>query len=210
MRLTWTRGIIPHGYLCDTPVHLIYRVRGCGCVAELRRLADEAAQQYKLLRKLGTMPPAELQSLITERMEAYDALLDAQDQSKFPLAQPAFARTILDSWMTLREREECRLYAVCVMGNHVHALLAGSRGAGEIPIGSLVKRHKTFTDRELRSLHEGNASFWDPNFYDRYVRPGRFDIVLKYILQNPVKAGLVKDWRDWTGTWVDKRCLGRV
>jgi REP element-mobilizing transposase RayT len=34
--------------------------------------------------------------------------------------------------------------------------------------------------------------------YKQYViRPGRFNATIKYVLNNPVKAGLVKNWREW-------------
>ena len=210
MRLSWTSDTIPHGYLCDTPIHLIYRVHGCGCVGELKRLVDDATQQYRLVKQLGVATPAELQQLIAEQMEAYDALLDAQDQSSFPLASSGYAQPVLDSWKTLRERQACRLYAVCVMGNHVHVLLAGISGAAEARIGPLVRRHKSYTDHVLREEAGMTGTFWDTSFYDRYVRPGRFYEVLRYILDNPVKAGLVGSWQDWRHTWVDERCVAAL
>lgn len=33
--------------------------------------------------------------------------------------------------------------------------------------------------------------------FDHVIRTGKFEATLRYVLNNPLKVGLVKDWRDW-------------
>lgn len=33
--------------------------------------------------------------------------------------------------------------------------------------------------------------------FDHVIRRGKFDKTVRYVLNNPVKAGLAKHWRDW-------------
>ena len=102
------------------------------------------------------------------------------------------------------------IYAICVMGNHVHVLLRGFPERRPLKIGQIVGRHKSFTDKQIKRHLALDDRVWAFNFYDRYVRDGTFQTVLWYILCNPAKAGLVRHWRQWTGTYVDERCLGMV
>ena len=206
MKLYWTKNGIPHGYLCDRPIHLVYRVEGCAPVGELRRLHDELTEQLKFLRKQN-VDEATIQRLLDEHFTVYDQLLDAQDQSKYILADERAARIVIQSWLDLMERGEIVVYAICIMGNHVHVILRGADGVPEREIGQLVNRHKRFTARRIQEACGWEPRVWDDGFYDRYVRYGTFEEVLWYVLRNAVKAGLVGDWKDWAHTWVDERCL---
>ena len=207
MRLFWTANGIPHGFLCDTPIHLIYRLRGCAPVGELKIIFDNLKLEVKDLRRQQPKSTKELQALLAEQMEVYDELLDAQDQSKFILQDEAVARIVIDSWLTLRDRQLCRVYVICVMGNHVHVLLAGLPNAQDMLLGLVLRKHKSFTDRTIKGLLHRGEDVWDTGYFDRYVRAGTFWEILLYILDNPRKAGLVSEWRQWPNTWVDERCL---
>ena len=208
MKLQWTKvGDIPHGFLCATPVHLIYRVRDAAPVGELKRISADLRLQLSDLRASGPADTDALERVLAEYGRVYDALLDAQDQRNFVLHDDRAAQITLGSWQTLQRRGELLLYAACVMGNHVHALFRGPHGEPDRPLGRLVGRHKSYTNHEIRAVIDHATTIWEDGFYDRYVRPGSFWDVLWYILQNPVKAGLTGDWRTWAGTYVDERCL---
>jgi len=34
------------------------------------------------------------------------------------------------------------------------------------------------------------------------IRPGKFNSTVRYVLNNPVKAGLINKWRDWRWNYV--------
>ena len=125
MKLTWTTPNRPHGFLCETPIHLIYRLKGCAPVKELREISYELKAQLKILKSFDRVPEAQLHRVLDEHFKIYDALLDAQDQSKYILINQVAADIIIKSWLTLQERGELLIYAICVMGNHVHVILRG-------------------------------------------------------------------------------------
>ncbi|MFQ5639421.1 MAG: hypothetical protein ACE5IR_15660, partial [bacterium] len=53
-------------------------------------------------------------------------------------------------------------------------------------------------------LHR-EGQFWYHENYDHYIRDEReFRNVNHYILNNPVKAGLVEDYRDWKHYWLNE------
>jgi REP element-mobilizing transposase RayT len=61
---------------------------------------------------------------------------------------------------------------------------------------------KGYTAREANKLLGRHGHFWDAESYDHEVRDANeFANIKRYILNNPVKAGLVKNWRDWKWNW---------
>ena len=74
------------------------------------------------------------------------------------------------------------------------------------PLGRLVRgMDRAMTDNksaDLRGwvtlLHEGKGEFWAHESYDHYVRDAEeWNRIIAYVLNNPVKARYVADWRDW-------------
>ncbi len=83
-------------------------------------------------------------------------------------------------------------HAACLMPDHLHWLLSG-----ETDFSREVQRFKSYTTRVAWSLGR-NGRLWQRSFYDHVVRR-RVGIVAvtDYILENPIRAGLVADWRDY-------------
>ncbi|MDX6611621.1 MAG: REP-associated tyrosine transposase [Blastocatellia bacterium] len=107
-----------------------------------------------------------------------------------------------------------RLDAYSVMSNHVHAVfqtLLSERDLTEIhdPDGGLVFASeypglsrimhslKGRSARECNVILMRTGAFWEHESFDHVIRPGKFSTTIRYVLNNPVKAGLVKNWRDW-------------
>ena len=89
------------------------------------------------------------------------------------------------------------------MGNHVHVLLEAAAGRADEPVGNVVARHKRFTDRRIKQLRPDlSDEVWEVGYFDRYVRPGKLPVVFDYVVDNPRKAGLISDGRDWPFLWV--------
>ncbi|MBC6994155.1 transposase [Neolewinella lacunae] len=104
----------------------------------------------------------------------------------------------------LHDRQEIYLYVVCVMGNHVHAIVRAPEGVEKVNIGKLMNRHKTHTAQVCNKLlGKTGAPFWDHFYFDRTIRKNKFERAMWYVLNNPVEAGLVRDWRDWGGTYLN-------
>jgi len=103
----------------------------------------------------------------------------------------------LEKLMKVKERSECKIYAYCLMNNHIHLLI----GEGKETIGHVMRR--------LGSAY----AYWYNQKYNRvgYLFQGRFRsepvdtdsyflIALRYIHQNPVKAGISRNCGDYPWT----------
>jgi REP element-mobilizing transposase RayT len=99
------------------------------------------------------------------------------------------------------------LHAWTIMPNHVHVLFQPRSG---FTVASIEHSWKSFTSNKANKLLGRSGRFWQPESFDRLIRSERqFEFCLRYILNNPVKAGLCKEvhqWR-WSGVSADLQPL---
>jgi REP element-mobilizing transposase RayT len=88
------------------------------------------------------------------------------------------------------------------MPNHVHILFQ-LFPLERLP--SVLHSWKSFTAKKCTSILGTSGSFWQKEYYDHLVRnEGNLRRIAKYILENPVKAGL----SDWHWVWADESLGG--
>lgn len=62
-----------------------------------------------------------------------------------------------------------------------------------------IKRHSAL---ECNKLLDRSGPFWEVENYDRFARNSReVERMIRYTLNNPVKAGLVEKWDQWKWNW---------
>ncbi len=115
---------------------------------------------------------------------------------------------ILAEALHFRNTKYYQLHAFCIMPNHVHVLLTATiHQEGFYRVLQSLKSHTARKSNELLDL-TGNA-FWAPESYDHVVRNDEeFVRVVDYIVQNPVKAGLVNNWQAWKYTYLSDAVKG--
>jgi putative transposase len=89
------------------------------------------------------------------------------------------------------------LMATCVMPDHIHLLLA--------PISEnlidLIGKWKSYTTHLMwKKGYKGKV--WQRSFYDHALRKDEDLIkIAEYIVCNPVRKALVKEWRNYSYSW---------
>ena len=94
------------------------------------------------------------------------------------------------------------------MANHIHCVVYKCQRQ----LFKILKNFKSFTGRQANELLYGKAkkgerhpSFWQHESYEHLIRDRRdFNNQVRYVVNNPVKAGLVKHWEDWEFTYLRK------
>ncbi len=83
------------------------------------------------------------------------------------------------------------------MPDHFH-LLVGPREGNLV---DLIRGWKSFSSNTLRK--EGlEGPLWQRGFFDHALRQEEdIEAAANYIVNNPVRAGLVGDWRDYPYSW---------
>jgi REP element-mobilizing transposase RayT len=118
-----------------------------------------------------------------------DAILDKAETGPLWLKEVSIADLIQETLLQ-RYAHLYLLWAYVVMANHLHVFL---KPKGENTIGSISKHIKGFTAREAnRILNRTGQTFWQQESFDHWSRDrSEFLRIVRYIENNPVKAGLV-------------------
>ena len=91
--------------------------------------------------------------------------------------------------------ERYRLLAWVIMPNHVHAVIETLPG---FPLDGVIHSWKSFTAKRANRLSGRTGAFWMGDYFDRYVRDeAHLWDVMRYMEENPVKAGLVRFAGEW-------------
>lgn len=104
------------------------------------------------------------------------------------------ANVALNSLHWLEKQGKIILDAAIVMPDHLHFVAGLKNGS----LAELMRSLKSHTAKKINLLLERDGPFWQPQYHDHAVRRDEVlnDVVL-YTLHNPVRAGLVKDFRDY-------------
>ena len=81
------------------------------------------------------------------------------------------------------------------MPNYVHVLFGVSSGTS---LSEIVGSWKRFTGRQANRLLGRSGTFWQGDYWDRFIRnEEHFNVAVSYIDNNPGKARLAKAPADW-------------
>jgi REP element-mobilizing transposase RayT len=97
-----------------------------------------------------------------------------------------------------------QLFSWVVMPNHVHCLMTRFE---ENELSDILHSIKSFTAHEPNNLLYRQGQFWIEEYFDRYIRnQEHFERTVKYIENNPVKAGLCRTPEHWpySSAWFRK------
>ena len=129
-----------------------------------------------------------------------DRLLDEQRAGPAYLRMPAIAQVVADS-IAKGAADDYLLHAWVVMPNHVHLLVTP-----QVDVPGLLRRLKGASARESNKLlGQMGRPLWQDESYDRLVRSAEeFRRIEKYVLQNPVRAGLARSAEEYQWSSISK------
>lgn len=137
-------------------------------------------------------------------LKAYNDLLDTEKDPLVNLAKPENSEVIIQS-LKYWEGRQLMNYAFCIMPNHVHwafELKKSDEQDNPVYLQDVLQSVKRYSARIINKLENRQGSLWQKESFDTTIRDDRHLInAIAYTVNNPVKAGLVKDWKIWPGTW---------
>lgn len=178
-------------------------------------LKHEFQQQENKLKKDFPVDWKERARVERKRMFGkYEHFLESSPLGECVLKKPAIAKIVADKLHEF-DGEYYDLEAYCIMSNHVHMLLDFSRQIKNEDGFFLLEAPETYKQLDYVMMRiKGGTSFlinralaksgtlWAKDSYDHYVRDeAEYHRILDYILQNPVKAGIVKTWDEFPHTY---------
>ncbi|MDR1888785.1 MAG: hypothetical protein LBQ81_05315 [Zoogloeaceae bacterium] len=206
-----SRGHLPHRDEWHFVQAITFRLADALPQAKLRQLKAELARLK--------IPENEREKRQRVQIEAW---LDARLGS-CALKNPAMAKVVEEGFLRA-DGVRYRLFAWCIMPNHVHVLIQQMSALPQIvrawkaysgrwalahtaELGLPGARGASLTPNDKAGLVPRAPRFWQPDYWDRFMRDERhFAATIEYIHNNPVKARLCARPEDWL--WSSARFSG--
>lgn len=204
-RLFYQRNL-PHYQPAGATLFVTFRLAGSIPRAVQEKLIAERDQIDAVLAGI-TDPDERSQRADLENRRLFgqwDDALDNANQGPIWLRDPRIAEIATES---LHHRDDgvYALDAYCIMPNHVHLVCTPAPKPDESyhALSAILHSLKRYTARRANEVLGRSGQFWQHENYDRAVRDeDELHRILTYVMNNPVKAGLVTAWEDWNWTYV--------
>ena len=174
----YSRGYLPHFDYPDILQGITFHLDDSLPAVVVERMKRKAKQSPHPERELRT---------------AVQRYLDAGHGACY-LKEPALARTVEHALLHF-DGQRYRLLAWVIMPNHVHLLVEIIEG---YPLHEVIHSWKSFTAQEINKALKRRGTFWQREYFDRFIRNEKhLRKSIRYIHNNPVKAGLVANSGDF-------------
>jgi putative transposase len=231
-----TRRRRPHIHPPGARLFVTYRLAGSipqSTVREYRAKKEWLEKELNRARMEQDEGAPELKKWL-ERIETFhrdwflkfEAILHQAKVGPMWMRDEKVADAVAESLRAL-DGKAYRLDVYSVMSNHVHTIfkpfvsennLQETRDKNGHPVftseypslAQIMQSLKGRSARECNLILSRSGGFWEHESFDHVIRPGKFDRTLRYVLNNPVKAGLAKHWRDWRWNYCRKELSDKL
>ena len=137
-------------------------------------------------------------------IQAYDDLIDSQIVAGINLSRKENTAILLDT-LHFFNGKKIHNYAFCIMPNHVHWVFETFRedeNGNPVYLQDIMQSVKRFSANKINKIENRKGSLWQKESFETTLRNDKhLHNAINYTINNPVKAGLVKNIDDWYGTW---------
>lgn len=186
----------------------------------------------KMIKEIIEKKNAKIQTLIKLKPQGYsneikflrkqtliliDKLLDNSRDCICHLSNDEIA-TVVEKKLHQYNNHLYRLIAYTIMPNHVHLVIDTSIQienideemfeTNYIQLYDILQYIKGGSAFEANKILMRKGQFWQRESVDHIVKDDvELNNIIHYILQNPVKANLIEDWKLWKHSYVDETYL---
>ena len=125
--------------------------------------------------------------------------------TKFRWVLPPIARDIALQSCIHDHRCKYELYVAVIMPDHVYMIVTPliDSPRGEIfSLNRIMQSIKGASGRAINQHLKRTSAVWLEESFDHVLRSSEgLDAKVQYVLQNPVRRGLVADWREYRWAW---------
>ncbi|SRR6266851_6588399 len=118
---------------------------------------------------------------------------------------PPWAREITLASCCHDHRSRYELHVAVVMPDHVLLILTPLVDENRREITSLIDIMRNVKGASARAINQGlrrSGPVWQEESFDHVLRSSEgLDVKVDYVLHNPVREGLVSNWREYRWAW---------
>ncbi|WP_158279591.1 transposase [Arcicella aurantiaca] len=198
---------LPHFQKNDVYYFITMRLSGSLPLEVILQLQKEQRERLNEISELSDKSYVEKRQLVDEQHRRYfgkfDKLLDNPKSGPTWLILPAIAKLVKHS-IHFYDDKKYELLCYTIMSNHVHLVFRILQE--DYPLHQILKFLKGYSGKKANEILRRNGEFWQHESYDRIVRDGKeCERIITYILNNPVKIGLVEKWQDYEYSYVNEK-----
>jgi putative DNA methylase len=183
------RGYLPHLEIPDAIYFLTFRLYDSLPANLLKSWKDE----YNFQKSKNSRNETAIKKIDREFFAKIEKYLD-RGLGACWLIDPRIA-TLVSNAFRYFDGHRYHLYVWTIMPSHVHILVKPVNG---YDLDSIIHSWKSYTANQANLLLGRKGHFWDHDYFDRIIRSSRhFEFTVRYILNNPVKAGLCAKVFPW-------------
>jgi REP element-mobilizing transposase RayT len=188
--IAFYRKKLPHWEVCDGVYFITIRQAGTIPPSGIKKL-------YDLSERLARCPNLEYVAKQRKLFALLETLLTSSNIGN--LLNKPYIDIIVEAIKYRHKMEQWHVVEYVIMSNHIHLFLLNKDG----DLRKSIKDFKRWTVTQFNSLAAFNKVTWQKEWFDHWSRSSEEDEkIVKYIRNNPVKAKLVDDYRDWAyGGW---------
>lgn len=203
MQITNTIGFrrrhLPHWFVADRHYFVTIRLKGSlpiGIVNELRVERERLTAIKPTVKQWNDLQKSHFKKI--------EAVLDGAKEGPKHLIIPEIGNLVLDAFKWLEEKHGWHITALTIMPNHTHVLMRNIIGNNHL-INDHLGVLKGYTARLANTILRRKGAFWMDENFDHWCRSSqKIEAARHYIINNPVKAGLVGQQEDWHWTKVGR------
>ena len=185
-----------------------WKAEKCQLEAEKSRLLkSQAVSHFEAAEDITLEQKQERREWQRQWFRKFEKTLDNAQGGPLWLKDERIAKEMAES-LHYRDGKVYRLDAYCIMANHVHVVFAplAIQPSGDVQtnslryntLASIMQSLKGYTAWKANRQLGRRGAFWHHESYDHSVRnTSEWQRIVTYVLNNPVKAGLIKDWKKW-------------
>lgn len=202
------RRKLPHLHTPGSTLFITFRLAGSVPQVVLQRWLQE-----KAVRDSQPRGAPEREDFNRRWFAQFEDILHKAETGPTWLKDPRVAKIVADS-LSYRDGRVYDLLAYSVMSNHAHTVFTPlldetsvikEWSGGELkyrsdeePLPAIMQSLKGYTAFKANRVLGRSGQFWDEESYDHEVRNGlELRRIIRYVLNNPVKARLVRHWSEW-------------
>lgn len=195
------RQHLPHIQPPGVTFLLTFRLAGSFPATKLAELHEEAQATERRLAKIKVDADRVREALLANKRQfaRWDALLDSAAYGPMWLSEVPIA-SLVSGALHFQHDRRVDLDSFTIMSNHVHVMLTPMEKANGTyySLSRILHSVKSYTANKGNALLGGEGEFWQHENYDHFVRdPDELIRIRRYVLNYPVKAGLVDSPEKW-------------
>src|SRR5690348_6448680 len=196
------RRHLPHWQPRNAVFFVTFRLKNSLPDEVIEALREGGERERNLLARLPELERMQQNDLEAQPYLArWDVYLDRAEFGPRWLSQPEIAEIVKEA-LHYRDGNVYDLQAFCIMSNHVHVVFEPCRSERYSELPKIMQSLKRHTARQANRILGREGAFWQDESYDRVIRDNEEHArIIHYVLENPVKAGLVSKWEEWQWTY---------